>query len=167
MKSNMRGTVCGLSLVFLLTGCVQHLPVTSPAVNVKFVRGVPGAGMLGFEPTHVRVFQKADKGSVEIAGAECRIQGSGFSARLLSPAIVNLPDYGLKSLPVTATCTYGEQTATIIAKPYSATAESYRDYATSSAGLVGLLVAETAMSFDKEKKNHDFKYRPIHVKLPK
>lgn len=114
----MRGCLAGAALL-ALAGCAggdiagfstgiggggRGLPATMAFASPDTMTP-PGRGPTGLA---VRSYVlEADGGSVEVAGATCRVTGGGFDATMLTPGRLVLPDLGPDAPALRAECRSG------------------------------------------------------------
>ena len=157
-----------------VSGCANNMEITSPPVNVTRHSGFDTARYQGDHPVNVRSFFTAKKSNggeerTEFSGAQCRIQGRGFTAKFSTPAIVNLPDHGFYSQAVTGQCATGEAVRPVVAKPYNITVANIKSNNGAGGGVLGMVVAGVANSIAlaaNDPTNDDYGYHNISVKFP-
>lgn len=69
---------------------------------------------------------RAYQGRNELAGVTCDIAGVGYTAKVVTPGLVNLPDQAAQSQPVTATCRKDDAVRTVVVQAFSRTASQNR-----------------------------------------
>lgn len=166
MRSAFFALIAGCSLA----ACVSDGPRQS-ATEVTFSSQSTDP-LFGYDETIVQVVAPKDLSKFisriePRSGVPCTLQGANYSARLVTPAKVLLPDYGPKSKPVTVTCTYQGVTRTATVSAFDATAAAAgREAGGNSNTLGGVLVgalAESIVSIDRKGKN-DWTYPGIEVR---
>lgn len=147
----------------LVAGCNSTTEITNKPVDVAFKSNAAAQGIVGYEPTPVRAYLKSDGKKAELTGVPCQIEGSGYSAKLLTPSLVNLPDYRDKSRPVSVSCTYDGKQATAQSLPYNATSENMMNNS-SGGGLLGAIIV-AGIDAARNKSNDDWSYHSASVEF--
>lgn len=147
----------GLAAI-LLSACAERAPIASAPVSVTPTGNPPLRGVIGFEPTEVRT--RKDK--KEVTGVSCDIQGVGYTASVVTPALINLPDQKANSQPVTTTCTLDGEMRSTVSQPYSKTSASNRSSAAANGGMLGAAVSGFVEGV-RDKSNDDWGYYNIQV----
>jgi len=165
-----------------LTGCVAPpIPITSPSVTVTPTDIDNAVGLdvyakqresnadlpkfRGTTSIEVRAYEAVpDRQRKEVAGVSCQIDGAGqYFAEIITPQVVNVPNYGVHSAVVRASC----KTDTLIGH---GNAEAYNvrtaqiQQASASAGILGLL-AGAAFAAATSDEEDPYLYRPLLVNL--
>lgn len=96
----------------LLAGCVATAPITQPPVSMSFQNASRAAQATGLEPVTVRARLSANDEIAELASVPCQLNGPGYSARFVTPAVLELPIFGNTAPQVSLSCTYGGETRT-------------------------------------------------------
>lgn len=82
-------------------------------VDVAFTSEAARSGLLGFQPTEVRIKKLDPSGTtindVDEINANCALTGQGYAATFTTPATVNVPNYGRRSKPIALACDYGDK----------------------------------------------------------
>ena len=160
--------VAGLLMAASLTGCVASEGATQRVrqdiVSVTFNQNAAGLTPAGYEKSKVRVLKKRPEGvtlnAVDDVAADCTLTGKQFSARFVTPATVNIPNYGRNSQPIKLDCTYGSKTITRV-RSVENLSQNQRDAKASNAvaGVVflnpGLIAGAAASKVDVGKNGED------------
>ncbi len=100
----------------------------------------------------------------EIAGAKCTINARDFTANIVTPAKVRLPNYRMQSSTISVRCSKeGYKTRTVDHSVYNKT-KNDRLGMGAQAGLLGVL-AVVAINAASDDKTHDYKYPVLSVVL--
>ncbi len=100
----------------------------------------------------------------EIAGAKCNVNARDFSADVVTPAKVRLPNYRMQSSAISVRCSKaGYTTRTVDHSVYNRTKNDRLNMG-SQAGLLGVL-AVVAINAVSDEKTHDYKYPVLKVVL--
>lgn len=155
----MKTSSLGFSLLVAvaLSACGSSAPIASAPVSVTPTGNPPLKGVIGFEPTEVRAFNKDKK---EISGVTCDIQGVGYTAKVVTPGLVNLPDQRANSQPVTTVCRLDDEIRSVVVKAYSKTSESNQNSASVNGGLIGAAVSGIVEGV-RDKSRDDWGYPKI------
>ncbi len=98
----------------------------------------------------------------EIAGAKCTVNARDFTAEVVTPAKVRLPNYRMQSSAISIRCTKkGYATRTVERSVYNQTKNDRLNMG-SKAGLLGVL-AVVAINAASDDKTHDYKYPPMQI----
>lgn len=151
--------VAGLA-VLALAACEGSAPITSAPVSVTPTGNPVLQGVIGFEPTEVRAYQDR----AELAGVACDIAGVGYTANVVTPGLVNLPDQRAQSQPVTATCRKDEAVRTVVVQPFSRTASNNRQTAQANGGILGVVFSGVVEGV-RDKTNDDWAYPMIRAEF--
>ncbi|UWQ48409.1 hypothetical protein K3722_10875 [Leisingera caerulea] len=160
-----------LPIAFALTvsGCMTYAPIETPPQKVAFSSQTARTNVDSFSTSAVRTIREEGKKKVEVKGAACKIRGTGYSARVVTPALVELPTYRGKTNPVNISCAAGGMSATETVEPYNATLARIQSTQTSGGGLVGALAVAVAKGIAKSTRDpskDEFAYRSeIALKL--
>jgi hypothetical protein len=110
----------------------------------------------------VRTYKNTDQGEVEMPGAACALEASGFSATMKSPAKVRVPLYRGQSSTLAVTCDMpGFQKRMVTVEPFDATRSS-RLASGSNGGLIGVLAVAAVDAMADNTKN-DWRYPVARV----
>lgn len=112
--------VAAILMASALTGCVASEGATHRAkqdiVNVTFNQNAAGLTPAGYNPVSVKIQKRRPDGAtlnaVDDVAADCTLTGKQFAAKFVTPATVNMPNYGRNSQPITLDCTYGSKNIT-------------------------------------------------------
>lgn len=96
-----------VGLAFSLTACV-------PAVTTP-VQDIPAVSRNAAEvwTTQFNVRSYLADGTTEVSGADCRVEGPGFSGSATTPARIRFPVFDAGRVTTTLTCSRGGQTVTV------------------------------------------------------
>lgn len=151
--------LAGVALL-TLAACEGSAPITSAPVSVTPTGNPVLQGVIGFEPTPVRAYQ----GRNELSGVTCDIVGVGYTARVVTPGLVNLPDQRAQSQPVTATCRKDEAIRSVVVHAYSRTASNNRESAQANGGILGVVFSGVVEGV-RDKSNDDWAYPTIRTEF--
>ncbi|MEM1374204.1 MAG: hypothetical protein AAGF78_07475 [Pseudomonadota bacterium] len=70
------------------------------------------AAATGLEPATVRARLATNDQTAEIAAVPCQLNGPGYSARFVTPAVLDLPIFGSTAPQVSLSCTFEGETRT-------------------------------------------------------
>lgn len=164
------GTAC-------LAGCAAPLAVN----NVTDIRSTTGSRGIdvyeakrrtdpsapefaGDQLVEVRTFQNPGQGEVEMAGASCSLEASGFTATMTSPAKVRVPLYRGQSSTLAVTCQKpGYQKRMITVAPIDATRQA-RLASGANGGILGAVIVAGIDAASDNTKN-DWRYPVAKVVL--
>ena len=104
-------------------------------------------------------FATADK---EITGVPCEVTGSGFSARVVTPAAVNVPVYGLRSKAIYVECTYNGQVKDVSLAAVNIT-ENKALANGASGGLLGVIIVGAVVAGRKNKDQDEYGYNAANM----
>ncbi len=100
----------------------------------------------------------------ELSGAKCTVSARDFTASVITPAKVRLPNYRMQSSTISIRCAKnGYQTRTVDHSVYNQTKSSRMNMG-AQAGLLGVL-AVAAINAASDDKTHDYKYPPMNIVL--
>lgn len=151
--------LAGLALL-TLAACDGPAPISSAPVSVTPTGNPVLRGVIGFEPTPVRAYQ----GRNELAGVTCDIAGVGYTAKVVTPGLVNLPDQAAQSQPVTATCRKDDAVRTVVVQAFSRTASQNRASAQANGGILGVVFSGVVEGV-RDKTNDDWAYPTIRTEF--
>ena len=158
-----------------LAGCVSS-GGRQAVTEVTFSSQSPNP-LFGYDQIAVQAYGPKDLSKVISrfdvqSGVPCQVKGENFSASMVTPAEVLLPDYGPLSKPVTVTCTYQGITRSATYAAFDATAaaagrDAQGDIENASAGeaLGGILagaLAQAVVGRDRKGRN-DWTYPVLRV----
>lgn len=149
MKFKVFSALC---LAGLVSACTDT-EITQAPVDVTFASKSASQGLAGYHSTKMRAFLKEDtakkRKKAELTGVPCIVKGSGYSAKFVTPAIVNLPTYGGSTRAVNIVCDYNGQKVSGNVIPKNLTSEQMMA-SSGQGGLLGvLLVASIDAARDK------------------
>lgn len=102
----------------------------------------------------------------EIEGADCLLEGDGFSAKVVTPTGVRVPLYGYRTGELTLECSKdGYGPAIAIAETYNKTFAERQSGATSG-GLLGVLIV-SLINAASDETDDEFEYADEPVRLEK
>ena len=181
--------ICAMgAILFIVAACATNkaplkmtktVTPTSPIENGDYYAKRRAAGedlpeRRGSEFIEIRTYhkvatekngQKSTKRE-ELTDVNCILKGDGFRAEFITPAQIEVPDYGYASSSLRIECKHpGYNTAFHNTKPYDIDKESRMNSSTSG-GLLGVFVVAAINAADDEK-NNNFGYRPADILLIK
>ena len=146
-----------LGLFLFCAACATNEPVTSVPVDVITVDKSAHSGLVGYEPIYVRTYLKpAGKSRTEIKNVTCEIKGPGYTAKVVTPGIVNLPDKRDRSSSVNIICKKDGEIRNAIVTPYNKTSANLVNSG-GSGGLLGVLLVSGIDSI-RNKTDDDWGY---------
>ena len=148
-----------MAVLLLVASCTEYQ--TAKPVDVKFTSSAQ-QGLRGYTPMTVRAFRGQIGQNSEISGIACDVVGSGFTAKVITPATVNMPVYGAASKSVYVKCTHDGETIDVNRNAYNIT-EDKTISAGASGGLVGVLVMGAAMAGRKDRDSDQYGYQPVNL----
>jgi len=158
-----------LGSVLLLTACsAAKMNITSKPVGVQQTAGYVSTGITETQPLEVRTYQKVEDSLKEVQKVNCELKGRGFTAKVITPGIVNIPVYGKGSPAVTTYCTSNDLAGTksaLIANLDLQTRKASTANAGATGGLLGALIATAVSANMGERKGDRFAYNPIAVTI--
>ncbi len=131
------------------------------------MRGEQVPEFAGDQLLEVRSYEdKSEGGRVEMAGAQCVVKASNFSADVTTPGKVRLPLYRRQSSTLSVSCSKpGYKPRMVETTPYDWTRKGrYGDAA--RGGVVGVAVTAAFDAMTDNSKNH-WLYPPVAVVLEK
>ena len=150
----MKKIIVSLAVLALVAGCAEYQ--TAKPVDVKFSKSAQ-QGVRGYSPMPVRAFKGQVAQNNEIIGVPCEVIGSGFSAKVVTPAAVNMPMYGAGSKAVYVKCTYeGEKLDTSFAAQNITENKAMATGA--NAGLLGVLIVGAVVAGRTNKDSDEYGY---------
>lgn len=105
----------------------------------------------------VRAFVGSATPDREISGVPCELIGSGFSARVVTPASVNVPVYGLRSKAIYVKCTYKGQEKDVSLAAVNIT-ENKAMASGAGGGLLGVIIVSAVVAGRKNKDQDEYGY---------
>ncbi|MGJ4889880.1 hypothetical protein ACQR1Y_16900 [Bradyrhizobium sp. HKCCYLRH3099] len=178
--NGLRRMASGLAIMgaACLGGCAAPLAVN----NVTDIRSTTGSrgidvyetkrrtdpsapDFAGDQLVEVRTFHNPEQsGEVEMAGASCSLEASGFTATMTSPAKVRVPLYRGQSSTLAVTCQKpGYQKRMITVAPYDATRQA-RLASGANGGILGAVIVAGIDAAADNTKN-DWRYPVAKVVL--
>lgn len=146
-----------LAGVLALGACGGGLPISTAPQSVRFTGEVPLSLVQSYDPVELRTRIGKD----EAPGAGCRLEGNGFTATVMTPALINLPVFGDKTRAVTVHCKLGENARTQVFQPYNATSKEKQSAAYNN-GVIGAVVVGIAEGV-RDRTNDHYTYRGMVV----
>ena len=157
--------VLSLPLILAVSGCMSYAPIETPPQTVAFTSKTAQTRVASYSTVAIRASQKTGKDEQEVLGASCAIKGNGYTARVITPAQVELPTYLGKTDPVQVTCKAAERTASETLEPYNATLARLSS-TSSSGGLLGAVISGAVSGIAKATRDpskDEFAYRQMFV----
>ncbi|MFW8592696.1 hypothetical protein [Cribrihabitans neustonicus] len=145
-------TLSGL-LVLSVSGCMSYAPIDTPPQRVAFASETARDNVHDFSSVAIRTIKGEGSKKAEVKGAACTLRGTGYSARVITPAMVELPTYLGKTDPVQVTCTAGAMSAAETVKPYNLTLANIKSAQASGGGLVGVLAVAVTKGIMKSARD--------------
>jgi hypothetical protein len=145
-----------------ITGGDVLSPQRNAGQDIPQLKGSSIVTVRSFEHT-----KKADdtfSSRKEIERVSCELKSDGYQASFLTPAQVNVPDYGYASRPIMVRCDHpGFKTGYKNVEAFDKTSAQMRDSGSKS-GLLGFGLA-VIVDAASDRKKHDFVYPPIEVDM--
>jgi len=148
-----------LTACLLVTGCAEFK--TAKPSDVTF-NAKQQSGIKGYHPMPVRAFLGSATANTEITGVPCDVIGSGFKARAVTPAAVNVPVYGLRSKAIYVKCSYNGQEKDV-SRPAVNLTESKALANGASGGLLGIIVVSAVVAGRKNKEQDEYGYNDVNM----
>lgn len=155
-----------------IAGCTNFAEVTTPPQPVAYSSAAVQQATTKTNDTTFRSFapgETENKAGDELIGASCSMQGSGFGASFVTPAIVQMPQFKGAADPISVRCSANGQTGSNDVKPINLTLAAIQQ-STGQTSLLGILVEA---AFDgiataaRNPLNDKFGYAPlIGVTIP-
>ncbi|SMX36535.1 hypothetical protein [Maliponia aquimaris] len=168
----MKPRHCLLALPLILTACVKYSEITTPPQTVTFTEARAQSAATGFTDTIFRSFRSTAKGTrddQELIGLRCTLQGNGFKASFVTPAILRMPAYKGAADPASVTCGDKADSATETLPPINMTLARMNQSTSSSGGLLGVALTAAAKGIAKAARDplkDEFNYPgTVHVVL--
>lgn len=143
-----------LATCVMLGACAEYQ--TAKPVDVVF-NAKQQQGLRGYHPTAIRAFNGTATQKTEIVGAPCEVTGSGFSAKIVTPAAVNIPVYGLRSKALYVKCSFNGQELDKSVPPLNLTEQKALANG-ASGGLLGVIVVGAVVAGRKNKEQDEYGY---------
>ncbi len=162
----------------LLVGCAAPMEVSSiteirpsePGTGLdvyaaRRTRGEQVPAFAGDQILEVRSYEeKPDQARAEMAGANCVVKASNFTANVTTPTKVRVPLYHGQSSTLSVSCEkQGYKSRMVEAVPFDAT-RSARYAGAAGGGLIGVAVVAAFDAASDNTKN-DWRYQPVQVVL--
>ena len=152
-----------LSFLAPIAACTSYTEVTSPPQEVTFSSTSAQTASTGVSNATFRTTQSDADGDneMEFSGASCAIDGSGFKASFVSPAIIKLPTYTGAADPLTVRCNAQGVAKSEVVAPRNLTLERIQGARTYSGGLAGALIGAAVRGVARSTRdplNDDFAY---------
>jgi hypothetical protein len=97
--------------LLVLAGCSGMMPRTGPGTNEVVMKNAAGAfapPARGYDRIPMRSFRPdAAGGWIDSPGATCLLRAGAYRARLVTPAVLLMPDLGPDAPVITADCAQG------------------------------------------------------------
>ncbi|MEM9855534.1 MAG: hypothetical protein AAF841_13965 [Pseudomonadota bacterium] len=110
-----------------ICACAPRAPVTEPAVSIAFASPAREAAATSFDTVTIRARLVEGDMRGELRGAPCRIQGPGYDARFVTPAILNLPVFGNDAPALALSCRYENETRSLTLRAVNLSEKARRD----------------------------------------
>jgi hypothetical protein len=118
---------------------MSYAPIETPPQKVAFSSQPARTNVDSFSTSAIRTIREEGKKSAEVKGAACKIRGTGYSARVITPALVELPTYLGKTDPVHISCNAGAMSVAETVEPNNETLARIQSAQSSGGGLAGAL----------------------------
>ena len=158
-RKNLKKFILALAALSLVAACEPYK--TAKPSDVRFASG-GNKGVLGYHPMPVRAFVGRISQKAELTGVPCEVVGSGFRAKVITPAALNVPVYGLKSRAIYVSCVYDGETVDLSLRPLNLT-ENKAMQNGASAGLLGVVVATAVVASRKDKQHDEYGYANVSM----
>lgn len=149
---------------------ITEIKPAEPAAGLDVYAARRGRGeqvpeFAGDQVLEVRTYEeKSDQGRTELAGAQCTVKASNFSADTATPAKVRVPLYRGQSSTLSVSCHKpGYKSRMVEAAPFDATRNA-RYSSGASGGLIGVAVVAAFDAVSDNSKN-DWRYAPVQIVL--
>lgn len=152
-----------LAACLLATGCVEYQ--TAKPADVRFTSAAQ-PGLKGYHPMTVRAFLGRVSQGTEIKGVPCDVIGSGYKAKIVTPAAINVPVYGLRSKAVYVECAYDGETLDKSLAPINIT-ENKAMANSGGGGLIGVIVTSAVVAARKNKEHDEYGYNNVVMTFKK
>lgn len=155
-----------------LAACQNFAEVTTPPQPVNFTNAGVAQAAIGLDESTVRSFtqgERSDKVGSEIVGANCNLQGNGFDATFITPAILQMPNFRGAADPVNVSCTVQGKTGSYQSNAVNLTLQRINQSSgqTSLLGLAIEAAVQGVASAARNPLNDEFGYDPtIGVIIP-
>ncbi|MGB1236210.1 MAG: hypothetical protein ACPG5U_10795 [Planktomarina sp.] len=160
----MKKTAISLLTVASLSACAASLPIETAPVNVTYTNAAASKDIVKMATPTVRASKyNADGQSAELSGASCKIQGQGFVATVITPAVVRIPMKAGPPPNLTVTCTDGTLTRTRVVSATNLTKQRIQNSG-AGGGLLGALMA-SAIAAAQDPSNDEYEFQRISVGL--
>ena len=147
---------------------VAKNPSTASGIDVYArdrARGNPVPSFRGQKTVQIRATGKAADGSFgEVTGASCLVDSGVYSASVLTPANINVPDYGPSSPTLFVRCTAAAQSGSVTVNAYNAT-NAQRQASAGGMGLLGAIIIGAVAAQQRNDAVDDFQYPAISVPM--
>lgn len=164
----------------ILTACVGA-EITSPPVSITptvpanavgldvYARdralGNPVPRFRGQKTVQIRTFGKGEKGGhTELSGIKCNIDAGVFKAAVITPANLNVPDYGPSSPALFVRCVDGQRSGSITVNAFNAT-NAGRQSGAAGGGVLGAIIVGAVAASMRDDNKDDFQYPSISITL--
>lgn len=104
----------------------------------------------------------------EVLGIPCKIAGTGYTAEVSTPAVVNLPTYLGKTDPINVVCGTGAAKVAQKVMANNATFAAINNASGGQGGILGALVemaAKAAIAAARNPAEDKFNYMPVFVDM--
>ena len=157
------------TLIFSVSGCMSYKPIGTPPQKVAFSSETARVNVHKYSSTAIRTVREEGSKEIEVKGASCMITGTGYSARITTPALVELPTYHGKTDPVSVACWTPQRSAYKSVDPYNETLQRIRSTQSSTggwAGVIGTAIGKGLATSLRNPAKDEFAYRtPIEMTL--
>lgn len=170
-----------LALVAVTITACAPAEITSPPVMIKpkntasssgidvYARdrshGNPAPAFRGQKTVQIRATGKNPDGSYgELSGAQCLVDAGVFSASIMTPANIIVPDYGASSPALFVRCKSGTQSGSVTVSAYNAT-NAQRQASAMGSGILGAIIIGAVAANRRNDAIDDFQYPPINVPM--
>ncbi|OUS04101.1 hypothetical protein A9Q96_14135 [Rhodobacterales bacterium 52_120_T64] len=149
----------------MVTPTVASKAVGIDVYAVDRARGNPVPSFRGQKTVPVRANGKLTGGGFgELSGVPCTADAGVYSASFLTPANLNVPDYGPSSPSIFVRCVLDDRSGSVTVDAVNFTAQQRQSSAIGT-GILGAIIIGAVAASKRDDQNDDFKYPPIAVSI--
>jgi hypothetical protein len=153
----MKKIIAGLMCCSVLVACETYEDATP--VDVSF-QTKASRNIKGYSQVPVTSLIMKNGSQSKLTGVPCELKGSGFKAKFVTPAMVNVPVYGMATRSLLVTCRYGEETVSKTLLPVNLTQVKAANTGFALGGLLGVLIVASAVNSPQNKDMDEYGYNP-------
>lgn len=156
-----------MAALALVGACSQYPEITTPVQTVTFTSAQAKASAISFTESQVRTLKKTEgrkDPAPEITGASCSLVGTGFQAKVTTPAKLSLPRYVGAADPLDVRCQAQSATAALKVQPINETLTAMR--ASTGGGLIGAAMKGISIAVRDPSKDKFVYPNSIFVNIP-